>query len=82
MGLRHAGAITARREGRFVYYRLANIKLFDLIHLANELLGVSETECTNKPAIADASCPCPKCSGMARLGEPTGNETVILAENH
>ena len=44
MALREAGIITARREGRFVYYRLQDENLLDLIRSAARLAGVSETE--------------------------------------
>ena len=77
MGLRDAGAITARRDGRFVYYRLADIKLLDLIHLARDLLGISEADFTNIRAIVDASCPCPNCSGVVRVGKSEGNATIL-----
>jgi DNA-binding transcriptional ArsR family regulator len=79
MALRDAGAITARREGRYIFYRLDDIKLLDLIHLAKELLGVPEADFTNIQPIANASCPCPKCSGEARVDVPVGNETVKIS---
>jgi DNA-binding transcriptional ArsR family regulator len=76
MALRDAGAITARREGRFVFYRLADNKLLALIMMAKELLGMRETSYENRQSNAVVSCPCPKCSGEERVGDPAGIATV------
>jgi ArsR family transcriptional regulator len=63
MALREAGVITARREGRYIYYRLINYKLLELIELAAGLSGVDETGLTGMRHSAPVECVCPKCTG-------------------
>lgn len=55
--LREAGAILARRDGRFVYYRLANPALLDLIRNAGRLAGADIT-----PPASSVTCGCPTCT--------------------
>ena len=81
MALRDAGAITARREGRFVFYQLADVRLLSLIHLAKELLGAPELPHEYSQAGTVATCPCPKCSREERVGDPAGKGTVLLPGN-
>lgn len=64
MALRESGIITARRDGRFVFYRLQNPALLDLIYSAGLLAGVPENELGggNMPLPA---CECPSCASGA-----------------
>jgi ArsR family transcriptional regulator len=57
MALRNAGIITSRRDGRFVYYRLADPALLDLIRSAARLAAVDIVSPT--PTV---TCSCPNCS--------------------
>lgn len=57
MALRRAGIIAARREGRYVFYRLANPALLNLIRDAGRLAGV-EVEW----AAPGVTCECPNCT--------------------
>jgi len=56
MALRQAGMITARKDGRFVYYSLANPALLDLICDAGKMAGVE----VERIVIPDG-CECPRC---------------------
>lgn len=62
MALREAGIITARREGRYVFYTLCDVSLLELINSIAELAGIQD-----KNIMADLSvsslraCPCPHC---------------------
>jgi DNA-binding transcriptional ArsR family regulator len=56
-GLREAGMLLSRREGRFVYYRLADPAWLDLIRTAGRLAGADLT-----PPKATVKCLCPDCS--------------------
>lgn len=56
MALRQAGIITARKEGRFVYYSLANPALLNLIRDAGTIAGVKVEEIA-----LPNNCECPKC---------------------
>ncbi len=56
MPLRKAGVLLARREGRFIHYRLADPRLLDLLQQAAALQGV------DLPALSPSStCDCPNC---------------------
>ena len=59
MLLRKNKIITSRRDGKYIYYRLVNPKILDIIRSAGEILG------TPKDVIAiqeHSNCECPKCS--------------------
>jgi hypothetical protein len=55
--LRAAGLILPRRDGRFIYYRLANPALVDLVRSAGRLESLELT-----PSTATAVCTCPNCA--------------------
>ncbi|HUE98944.1 MAG TPA: metalloregulator ArsR/SmtB family transcription factor [Anaerolineales bacterium] len=59
MALRNANIITARREGRFIYYRLANPSLLTLIRDAGRITNVDIT-----PPSSTATCSCPNCADL------------------
>lgn len=59
MTLRKKKIIKSRREGKYIYYRLVNSDVLDIIRAAGEILGVPQDSFT----IQDHSlCECPKCS--------------------
>ena len=56
MALRETGIVLARREGRFIYYRMANPVLLRLIRDTADVLG------TALPQLSpSASCSCSNC---------------------
>lgn len=61
--MRDAGVLETRREGKYIFYRLADLKLFDLLRAAAQLQGKSPDEI---PAVSSPEpcegCPCPSCS--------------------
>src|SRR3990172_5349168 len=60
MALRQAGIVTARREGRNIFYRLEPSELLDLIRQAGRLAGLPETELPfQSPPTVLGNCPCP-----------------------
>jgi ArsR family transcriptional regulator len=63
MALRDAGVIAARREGRFVYYRLQDTALLALLDTAGGLCGISRDRLA-QASLPDAipGCACPQCS--------------------
>lgn len=73
MALRQAGVVVSRREGRNVFYRLANPGMLTLIQQAGTLLGfaASEFRATGATTLL-TDCPCPHC------GE---KETAIMPED-
>jgi DNA-binding transcriptional ArsR family regulator len=63
IALRNAGLVSDRREGRFIFYRLSDPSLIDLIHHASRLAGVSEEEISAfTPALVLFDCDCPNCA--------------------
>lgn len=63
MALRNAGVLTSRRESRFVYYRLRDPRVLELIRIAAEL---QEVELMHIPS--PEACVCPTCSTDEILG--------------
>jgi DNA-binding transcriptional ArsR family regulator len=75
MALRDAGVITSRRDGRYVFYRLVDMRVLDLIGLAGSLAGIPPADSSTSQLVQD--CPCPQCStagGDQRAGciSPSG----------
>jgi ArsR family transcriptional regulator len=63
MSLRKADILTDRREGRYVYYRLKNASLLDLITGAASLSGLStETVSALINTQSHPACECPQCA--------------------
>lgn len=62
MGLREAGILTTRREGRYIFYSLKDVRLLELIQLASEMAGVQITALPASEEISPAAnCCCPHC---------------------
>jgi len=57
IALRDAGIITPRRDGRFIYYRITNPELFELIRSAARLVKVEITVQS-----VTTQCECPNCA--------------------
>lgn len=61
MTLREAGLLDARRDGKYVYYRLKNARILDLVCQAASIAGISipgpGNLLKNLPA-----CECPNCA--------------------
>lgn len=68
MALRDAAVLTSRREGRFIYYRVADEQLLTLIQATATVIGVDVLQITldrsNRP---QAGCGCPHCVPDAAL---------------
>lgn len=62
MALRGAGIVTSRRDGRNIYYQLADPEVLHLIHKAGEISGIKDVQISlTGPANFHAECPCPNC---------------------
>ncbi len=62
MALRKARILKSRRAGRYIFYRLANTELLDLIQMAGQIMGVSKADLDSSILSAvDVNCPCPHC---------------------
>jgi len=63
MLLREAGLVTANREGRNIFYRLARPELLDMVRESALLLGIPQTDLEPAAAAQPAvPCPCPHCN--------------------
>ena len=59
MILRKKEIITSRREGKYIYYRLVNPEVLEILREAGKIVGVPK----DALVIQDHSkCECPKCS--------------------
>ena len=65
MALREAGVITGRREGRYVFYRLADLKVLELLRLAWKIQGGSDHAFGWRQDRKLPPCKCPGCTGSA-----------------
>ena len=63
MALRKAEILLDRREGRYIYYRLAHTSLLDLISSAAILSGLpAELVSTLVNKLTNPACECPQCT--------------------
>lgn len=62
MVLRDAGILETRRDGKYIYYNVADRKVFDLIETAADLLEMSPDILPSLDETATLShCECPTC---------------------
>lgn len=62
MALRKAKILTTRRDGRFIYYRLRDPKILNLVNTAGEIIGPPGIiEDLGKKFRKSQACECPKC---------------------
>lgn len=71
MVLREAGLLETRRDGKYIYYRLASSSVLDLVRSAAELAGIVPTDfpAYQAPDFLE-KCECPNC-GYDESGHPT-----------
>lgn len=71
MALRQVGILTTRRDGRYIYYRLSDPQLLELIQMTAAIAGVDDN--TLQAFIQSEPlplCECPNCA--AKLGDTEG----------
>jgi len=62
MALRQEGILETRREGKYIFYRLADLDTLDLIRKAGELAGLEYDPLHElEDSGFSPKCPCPKC---------------------
>jgi DNA-binding transcriptional ArsR family regulator len=68
MALRKAKILTTRRDGRFIFYRLRDPKILDLLKTAGEIIGSPEIINDFGKKIQDSqACECPRCEPALML---------------
>lgn len=62
MALRKEKLLVTRREGRFIYYRLRDPAILELVYSVADLVGVSNSEeFLRFQDMKDQACECPQC---------------------
>jgi ArsR family transcriptional regulator len=62
MVLRDAGLLSTRREGKYIFYRVADLALFDLLKVSARMIGLEEEFNFVIPVVQrEVLCDCPKC---------------------
>lgn len=62
MALRQANVLDTRRDGRYIYYSLANPAVLDLVYQAAQLLGIPDEIFGQKYTEQSVEgCACPHC---------------------
>lgn len=81
IALRNAGVVTDRREGRFIFYRLSDRAVLDLIRQAARITRVSEEELRGAtPVLVLGDCSCPNCLPVIAASDiETSDLTVVKA---
>ncbi len=62
MVLRKAGLVTAHRDGRNIFYHLADIEVADVLERAARLAGVNPGAFQALLVKPVPGCPCPQCN--------------------
>jgi DNA-binding transcriptional ArsR family regulator len=76
MGLREAGILSHRRDGRNIFYRLKEPGILTLIQQAGKFSGMDESDLPiTDPTILPGECPCPKCE--AKQGVSKAIQTIL-----
>jgi DNA-binding transcriptional ArsR family regulator len=66
MALRKEGLLETRRDGKYIFYRLADLETIDLIRKAGELAGLEDDPLLELDSTSVVpNCPCPKCESKA-----------------
>ena len=62
MILRDAGLVTTHRDGRHIFYRLANPDLYDALCQVAATAGIASAELARLSGRPVPGCPCPRCN--------------------
>ncbi len=62
MALREADVLTTRQEGRYVFYRLKDQRLLEMVALVGRMLGYSQADYQARNEKM-SQCDCPHCTG-------------------
>ncbi len=65
MALRKADILLDRREGRYIFYRLKDTALLDLVAASAALSGISPEEVSALINKKSLSCDCPQCAPVS-----------------
>jgi len=76
MALRNAGLLVTRRDGKYIFYRLANQEIISLIQNAGLIAGLDQDQLPQlKPPDFVKKCVCPHCE---KKNNPRVESTVSI----
>ena len=76
MALREAGLLLQQRDGRYVFYRLYDVSLLELVKQAASICGVQTDDITPSGGMeSNTTCCCPRCSVELITIEPGKNSS-------
>lgn len=82
MALRKAGLVTARRDGRNIFYRLTNLELLAFIQEAGQMAGIPAEELNFSPSGARLSnCCCPHCAPEEGAGFLLNEQEIQIIQS-
>jgi len=61
-GLKDAGLVDTRREGKFIYYQVTDPEIYKLLARAEEVLGIKISPTRKWQVSPETKCSCPKCN--------------------
>ena len=62
MVMRDAGILDTRRDGKYIYYRVADLSLFDVFKSTAEILNLPTGKMPEfSKSTEDTKCDCPQC---------------------
>lgn len=62
MALRKAELVTSQREGRNIFYQLANPEVVSILEQAAQMVGITRDMLQSRYATPAPDCPCPQCN--------------------
>lgn len=82
MGLREAGIVESHREGRNIYYRMANPQLLELIQFAGKISNQEGPAIpVSAPQNMGGDCPCPRCDSEGLHQKQEDNNCISISQN-
>ncbi|MHB8806262.1 MAG: ArsR/SmtB family transcription factor [Anaerolineaceae bacterium] len=77
MALRDGGILETRREGKYIFYKLSNPKVFELIRAAGLLAGVEKKDLPELQIPLQVNkCVCPHCEGEISILDHLSSSNV------
>lgn len=81
MALRDEGILETRREGKYIFYRLSDPQIFELIRKAGLLAGVEKKDLPELQIPSQVNkCVCPHCEGEIPMLKNISPSAIVKNE--